>query len=57
MDSEEILENQEKRVLQVRSMSLQGTWDRKEKKVYLETQDLKAGLDLLGIQELLARRE
>lgn len=51
---EEILENQEKKVLQVRSESFQEIQDRKDRRVYLETPDLKAWLDLLVIQDLSA---
>lgn len=40
-DSEEILENPGKKVLQVKSEPLQEIQDRKERKVYLETPDLK----------------
>lgn len=40
-DREEILGSQVKKVLQVKSQPLQEILDRKERKVYLETRDLK----------------
>lgn len=40
-DNQEIPENQVKKVLQVISEPLQEIQDRKERKVYLEIQDLK----------------